>query len=582
MDPVVTMTEALRRDRFRVALVGKPAVEHAEMIRRAGYVVVAAEDGVAAGRLFRQDAEPYDALVIDFALEGRPPEAVLLFGRRTSPSAPVVALVPADEDEAFRRAFLAGARDVLPSPARGEDILDAVDIVLEPRALEMLVDELRTQLPAGARGADYAPEHEDALLEELEELRGKVRQVEARERRVTDQFRVQALEAVTAKDDLEDMVEDQNRRIVTQERNLKEMEARARLHERAAEELQLKLKEARDQRRKAEERASRAETRVHELEIIQEAFQPVGDTFTGPGDTNPTDVWSLAEEADPEAALLARREDEVKLDELERVLAEKARLDARVEDLEETVSRPGQRKGEDGKTDVTPPPVSMAGPEQAELDRTRRQRDALEARVLELEVALSDAEGESEAIQHLKRTLAERDDRIVALQRQRDVAEDMLTKLAGLEEELSLAQKSARNAARSLHDARHERDQAGRRVKALELEIADAQVHLEEMGDVANERDQLSSKLRAEREAHLSARNRLRALERSSREDRADRATHNDDLDAARRGLVLARARAESLQAEIERLKVELNAERAELVRLRGTVASRSAAESSS
>jgi CheY-like chemotaxis protein len=130
------------RSQFSIALIGPESVRHAAAIEKAGFQIATALSGQDAPALFAQP-KSYDAIVLDFNIRDRPPEAILIFARRNSPNSPFVALVPPLDDESYRRAFLAGARDVLPTPTEQSDLVSAIDYTLEPRALTELVQQLQ-------------------------------------------------------------------------------------------------------------------------------------------------------------------------------------------------------------------------------------------------------------------------------------------------------------------------------------------------------------------------------------------------------------------------------------------------------
>lgn len=137
------------RSLFRIALIGQVDEEHSNLLLNAGYRVQHAQTGDDASRLFAQK-EPFDLVVLDFELADKPPEAILIFARRVSPATPFIAIVDAEQNEGYRRAFLAGARDVLCHPADPQDLLAAIDLSLEPIALTQLVRQLQNEDQASA------------------------------------------------------------------------------------------------------------------------------------------------------------------------------------------------------------------------------------------------------------------------------------------------------------------------------------------------------------------------------------------------------------------------------------------------
>jgi CheY-like chemotaxis protein len=173
----MTVEGGFQRRQYQVALVGEEALTHRELLERAGYSTIGASDGSEAATLF-SGMDIIDVVVLDFAISGRPPEAILLFARDVLTSAPLIGLVPANKDEGFRRAFMAGARDVLPSPTRGEDLLDAIDLVLEPNYLSALVAELRGGEQAeGLHFGQTDPSDNSARVEALELERDRLQQL---------------------------------------------------------------------------------------------------------------------------------------------------------------------------------------------------------------------------------------------------------------------------------------------------------------------------------------------------------------------------------------------------------------------
>lgn len=176
--PEWTVNTQVPMGTMTIALIGDDAARHDEVVRRAGYRTLIARTGQEASLLFNA-GHAVDVVVLDFAIRGRPPEAILLFARDVLATSPLLALVPATLDEAYRRAFLAGARDVLPSPCRSEDLLDAIDMALEPKVLTALLEAARagtagteelvplaTTGPLGPGAADV-----EALKAELDALR---------------------------------------------------------------------------------------------------------------------------------------------------------------------------------------------------------------------------------------------------------------------------------------------------------------------------------------------------------------------------------------------------------------------------
>ncbi len=296
---------------YTVALVGGQALLHRELVERTGYTLLCAQDGDEASELFSAGAT-VDALVLDFSATGRPPEAILLFARRTSAGAPVIALVPAELDEAYRRAFNAGARDVLPLPARSEDLVAAIDMVLEPRGLADALEEMRArsfdvESAHGVRDSSDA-QRIIALGTALAASEQKVKALRAQTDQGTAVFRQQALDAITERDRLLEGKEALKKKNQHLRRQLRDRDAQLRLTEKACEELQRKLKNARTQRRELETRLIRVADVEHERAPYALVSEDLDASF---GSTLEIGV------VDPEEALAQREADAEKLNELD-------------------------------------------------------------------------------------------------------------------------------------------------------------------------------------------------------------------------------------------------------------------------
>lgn len=548
------MNEPLKRQRFRVALVGKKAVVHEELVRRAGYRVELAPDGAIAGRLFRQDTKPFDGLVVDFELDGRPPEAVLLFCRRTSPSAPVIALVPHEDESGFRRAFMAGARDVLPSPVRGEDLLDAIDLALEPRALSLLLEEVRAQGPFDI--PSYNPDEEDALVQEIQRLQAELSK-RNREQDNSQRFREQALRAVTERDAIEEEVQALKRELDRFKREHDKTNAEVRMHEQATRELHTRLKGTREAQRGAEHRAQSAERALNDLRVQTGQFPIIVDDDDDES-TASIRSFNREEELDPERALDQRHREESLLAELDRALEEKARLEQKLLGFEEVThaSVTNAKANDDEATEIAKPSERSGLP--AELDRVVRQRDFLGARVLELEAALSEAP-------EYNQEPDEKDERLRALLRQRDAAEEQLKRMADLEMRYREAQKEREETLTQYDEILRARDHLRKHLEKTEVELADALVKIEELEDLAQESETLKANLRTERTAREQLKKRWMALQHAHKRLQRLENASDDENESQKRQLVMAIARGEALASELASAKIDLKNARAML-----------------
>jgi chromosome segregation ATPase/CheY-like chemotaxis protein len=549
--PTEGATPGWRRAGFRIALIGPEAMRHRDLIDRAGYEVKGSSSGDGAQRVFAGDA-PYDIIVLDFALEGRPPEAVLLFSRGSSSGAPIIAMVPAEHAESFRRAFMAGARDVLPSPARGEDLLASIDLLLEPRSLQAQIDRMRVQFgldgeTAALPAAPGLGVKEAALEVELVKLNKRLEDLAEEHRLELDAARHEAQEAERAREKvLEDRLK-QSSRLDSTRKEMREGAAQLRLMERACEELQRKLKDARDQRRGVEARLQEARVRIEQLEgVVREQIAGEEERFVSPDEF--TEISEPPAAMDPEEALAQREADSVRLEELERALEERARLAARVGELEEQLTQGHLAIGapDEGDDATDPEAVLRARAEDEarlkELDDALAAKRELEERVGDLERSLSGERTARERLAELEALLQEREDRIQILEREGGDA---------LSDRVNDLEQTLRETQDLLSAVRRDRDSLKRRMVDLERESADALTRVEELSPLTAEVERLRSELRSERDAHLLVRQNAGSLE--SRTSQMDRAAEqlSDELTARQRALVLAHARNEQLAAEL-------------------------------
>lgn len=534
------------RDRYRLALVGAEAAKHRDLVSRAGYVVVVAHDGHEASAIFSK-ADPFDVVVLDFGLTGRPPEAVLLFSRRTSPGAPCIGLVSAEDAEQFRRAFLAGARDVLPSPARGEDLLSSVDTVLEPRALGELVEGLRHEL----HGAGPRAPASTSSTSFGEEAAG---------------FRQQAMDAFAERDRAVQERASAQKKLTSLRRQIKERDQRLALMERACEELTGKLKALRDERRAFEGRAIDAERRIAVLEAALATpgtFHPEASAesaATDPAMRRRSSVQSttgvdgshrphgphserrspLPSDPDEEARLFELEDGDrfavggdhaapsalqpktAPGEELERVFHSYVESERRIAELRDELADPDAPAA----SDVADPEVGLGARAEderrlAELDAALERKATLEKRVKQLEDELAAArssaastggsDGALRRIDELEALLTERDGKLAALESAR--ALDKRDHKAALEAAQSalIAERESGAEVRGILDAiRMERDALRRRVAELEREAADALTRIEELTPLLNDVERLRAELRA---THVAARAPLPAVD---------------------------------------------------------------------
>ncbi len=541
-----------RRDAYRVALIGPECTPHHELVERSGYQVLTAADGDAATDLFGQ-GEAVDALVLDFDSDGRPPEAVLLFARRTSAGAPVIAIVPANKNEAYRRAFLAGARDVLPAPARGEDLLAAIDLVLEPRGLADIVEELRAQgfedpegtvpLMASA-GADVA--QRIAVLEQ--ELRQKEEQIDEilrRKRTGTATFRQQALDAITARDRALESRERVKQKLASARRDLKERDAQLRLIERACEELNSKLKESLEHRRVVErqlvdalERLTALEGAVGEVTVPTPA-SPADAEAPPPGHAATPPAEEMSEPMlDPELALEVRDVDARRLDEMEELWVAYQEGLRRIRELEAAL---------DGRTDPGRRSVDALDPDDA---LALREED--EGRLEDLERAHEDRTRMLDRIAELESQLLQRraEDRVSSAGISGERAITLEVALAELDSERGAH-------AETLDAIRLDRDALLRRVDDAERDAADAETRLEELSPLSEQVERLRRELHAEQASHQSTRERLTRLQEQVGTDAGDPATSSPSTPLSSPAEVWERA--DQLQFELDRARAELD-----------------------
>ncbi len=97
-------------------------------LERAGYAVDLAHDGIDGE--FLGDEEPYDAVILDLGLPGRPGLEVLAHWRARDNRVPVIVLTGRDAWHERVDGFKAGADDYLGKPFHVEELLARVQAVL--------------------------------------------------------------------------------------------------------------------------------------------------------------------------------------------------------------------------------------------------------------------------------------------------------------------------------------------------------------------------------------------------------------------------------------------------------------------
>lgn len=486
-----------KRETYSAALVGPEAVRHADLIKRAGYRVTVADDGSAASQLFV--GEPVDIIVLDFALTGRPPEAVLLFSRRTSADAPVIALVPADTDDGYRRAFLAGARDVLPTPSRGEDLLAAIDVAIEPRALAEVIERLRgdDDDDDDALLSDETPASSAKTTVEVERVR---REYEERVRTLEDDldsFRRQALDAVTERDRLVESRANARRRLAEVKKELKERQAHLTMTEQACEALQRKLKDARDHRRHLESKYKRLEKHLKGDKAAAARGSIDRSITLAPDEV----IDALADGfVDPEEALRVRAVDEQRLEQLEAAYEKFQESEARIKDLEAQLEAARAATNISGAPEGTPSEEEQR--KQKDLEEEIALRLRLEVQVADLERELGAHKSQGQRIADLEAQLAASE----ALLHQLDDALGDDEAAAQAARALILEQEAHAETLGKLDAALVERDGLKARLREAEREAADAFTRLDELDPLIGEVEQVRLELHAERLRHAATR----------------------------------------------------------------------------
>jgi len=505
-----------KRNRFRIALVGPRAAEHISFLTKAGYRVVKAQEGADAASLFDHDADAFDALVVDFEPEGMPPESVLLFCRRTSPMAPVIALVPHSDESGFRRAYLAGARDVMPSPTGAQDLLEALDLALESRVLKSLLEEkgLTTQA---------LPEEKDALENASKESPS----TSARYRNERD-----------------------------------EAKASLRLHEKTNQELYERLKEARDEKRKIEVRAAKAENALNDLRIAS-GKPPVdseddGEEWTenlpslqnakklqqkGASDTGQRDLSSSSLHGE---ALFAAKETQ-KSDGLAEIKAQGPLLEE---------SKENTKKMRHVHTEDLSP----------EFLQVMQERDALVHQIAELQSALKKAQEVARpvpmplALGKVAGATAKSERGEQGLEASVEEIVKLKTKLKNSEEKQALFEKD-------LEETLRARDHLRKHLSKIEIELADALEKAEELSGLPQEMEILKGNLQTERTARSKLKRRLAALDIHRRRTKLGKKSrkNSEEFEVQKRRLILAIATSDALSAELNDVRTELANARAML-----------------
>lgn len=130
---------------------------------RAGFAVDRAADGVDAGHL--GDTEPYDAVVLDLGLPGRPGLEVLRAWRAAGNAVPVIVLTARDAWHERVDGFNAGCDDYLGKPFHKEELLARIRALIHRRhgqvanriaSASLELDEARQEVVVGAGGEVHA------------------------------------------------------------------------------------------------------------------------------------------------------------------------------------------------------------------------------------------------------------------------------------------------------------------------------------------------------------------------------------------------------------------------------------------
>ena len=103
-----------------------------EVLRRAGYEVQEACDGLEAGKLYR--SHPADLVITDLVMPGKEGLEMIMELRQSYPEARIIAMSGGGRNSSgdyLRMAKMFGAQRVLDKPFSHQEILDAVRGVLE-------------------------------------------------------------------------------------------------------------------------------------------------------------------------------------------------------------------------------------------------------------------------------------------------------------------------------------------------------------------------------------------------------------------------------------------------------------------
>lgn len=129
---------------MRLLLVEDDAALRAQLrsdLERAGFAVDVAANGIDGEAL--GDTEPYDAIVLDLGLPGRPGLEVLSHWRQRGNAVPVVILTARDAWHEKVDGFRAGADDYLGKPFHTEELIARL-LAVTRRASAQTVGTLRT------------------------------------------------------------------------------------------------------------------------------------------------------------------------------------------------------------------------------------------------------------------------------------------------------------------------------------------------------------------------------------------------------------------------------------------------------
>ncbi|MFZ9886851.1 MAG: hypothetical protein ACO3JL_05040 [Myxococcota bacterium] len=379
MNPEKPLTEGFvwRRQDFAIALLGQAACSLGPALVAAGYHVVA-HRLAEAEQAFSTEQSP-TVMVVDFSDEERPPEAVPLLARSHRAGERFLALVHGHDGGAFRRAFLAGARDVVAWPARTEDVLHAIDAIVEPVALRAAWDRLRQQ--ALREETQGLPPSEHARLEpqrvEAIALAAQLAETQRELERVREQAKEERSRLWAQ---LVDVMQERDRALVAGGRSLRvgrvfapgddEEQRRWDLLEQENKTLTSALADARATAAGLRRELEEAHQVLRQVASIEQVA--VGNL----DETGPMDRCDSVE-----GALEQRARDEERLALLDKLLTRRAKLEQQV-----MKAREAWLPWSDDVDDDTGPDLSWATAEEVEGDRTAASEALSEQHQLEQQV----------------------------------------------------------------------------------------------------------------------------------------------------------------------------------------------------